>query len=276
MASTAPEDDTVYGAYIQARPWLEGWIQLHWTHIEDKYLYGNEEDNLYALEFWHNLEERFQIHALYSRLYEDERDLLLRINYYDHEHDLIVQGSYYELLSTQGIHTIDFDPYFASLKEYYPYRQANFTISKGWGERFEIDGGIFGRMLSDKNDESEFNHEFIRYFVTFYLYDLPVEGMEAGATGEVWESYTEGDKIISGDVEAGYLVNDKFKFSVGTDYSLYKYDYYLDSEQNEVRTYYSKLRYTPLEGLAFNLNYQFESDNFDRYHRLETGFKVSF
>jgi len=276
LYDSGPRENYLVGAFLQSRPWPGGRIRLHYNHTDEDNDYVEETDNLYSLELWQVLEHGFQINAAYTRIDEKDRDAMLRVYYYNVEKDLILQGSYFELLSTQEIRTVYHDPFFSSTKKYYPYRQANLTFSKGAGEHLLVDGGISGRMLKDDDREGQYNHEFLRYYLGLYLSDYPSRGMEAGVTGEVWESYTLENRISSVDAELGYRLNDKFEFSVGTDYSLYKYDYYLDSERDQVRTYYAGLKYKPLENLVFDLDYQYENDDYDDYKRFEMEIRYDF
>ena len=59
-------------------------------------------------------------------------------------------------------------------------------------------------------------------------------------------------------------------------YQLYKYDYYTDSEKDDVQTYYLSLDYSPAPRWVLDVSYQFEDDDFGDYHRVEVGAKYVF
>jgi len=57
---------------------------------------------------------------------------------------------------------------------------------------------------------------------------------------------------------------------------MYQYNYYLNSELNNVRAYWVKLGYAPVPSLKLDLKYQFEDDDFHQYSSLEIGCKYLF
>jgi hypothetical protein len=270
------DEDWLVGAFLKIRPWQRGRAQVHWTYVEEDDTHGYQKDNFYSVELWQQVKDNLRLNTRFTGLDEDPRDIQFKIDYYNQEMDLILQGSYYELLVTQEINTLVFDPYYSSAMQYFPYRQIGLIFYKGIGEHTAIDGGVWARILKNEDDEGEYNHEFIRYFASVYVDDVPKDGLEFSISGEVWESYTKEEITYSVDAEAGYEFSDKLKVFLGTDYSFYKYDYYLDTERDEVRTYYGRLKYKPVKNIVLDLNYQYEDDDFSDYYRLKADIRWIF
>lgn len=280
------QEDVIGGAFIKVRPWKGGKIGVHWTHVEDEYLYGKEKNDFYAFEIWQALSQRLRVHAKYTRIEEEDRDVIASASFYDPGQDLMIQGSYYELLETEKNRAVEFDPFYVSAREYFPYRQYRLLASKGIGEHVSVEGGFDMRSLKDEGDRSNYNHEFFRYFAVLYLIDFPVDGLEISGTGEVWDSKDQIEQIESYGGEVSYEFIERAKASLGTYYSLYKYDYYLNKEKDRVQTYYAGLKYSPREGFGFKVNYEYENDDFDdknfkgdeveKYQTLKVELKYSF
>lgn len=269
------ENDVVYGAWVQARPWAGARVRADYAHVDDDNLYGEQNDDFVALSAWQQLGPYARVHAFYSRLEDQNRDLQLDAVYYNPEMDFMVMASYYELLETQKIQSIDFDPFYAALFEYYPYWQGRVIATKGIGEMFYVEGGADLRQLKDDADAGNFNHEFVRYFGTLGMRDRE-SGLAASLTGEVWDSEDQLERIesLSGDVS--YAPDKNFKISAGSYYALYKFDYYLSEEKERVQTYYTRLRYSPTEVLSLDGSYEYEDGEYDDFQTVKLGFRYSF
>ncbi|HUT53668.1 MAG TPA: hypothetical protein VM658_09770 [bacterium] len=271
-----PEGNAMYGALAQLRPWPGAKVRLDWTHADNKYLYGAENDDFYGLGWWQTVNERCRFNVNYTRLEDKDRDLRAGAVYYNPAKDVLIQVRYYELLEPQKIYAIDFDPFYAPLGEYAPYWQVSALIYKGLGDKYGVEAGVDGRKLKEANDESKFNHEFLHYYVTLLLNNAAREGWQASVTGEVWDSYTNEDLVQTYGADLTYKSPKKMKFSVGTDYSLYKFDFYLDTEQEQVRTYYARLRYSLTDNFKADLQYRYEDGEFDDFNWLEIGATYEF
>jgi hypothetical protein len=271
-----PSGNAMYGALAQVRPWQGARVRLDWTHADNRYLYGAEHNDFYGLGWWQNVTGHFRFNVNYTRLGDQNRDVQAGAVYYNPDQDLLIQGRYYGLLEPQKIYAIDFDPFYAPLGEYVPYHQASAMIYKGLGEKFGVQGGVDGRWLKDKDQESKFNHEFLHYYLTLLLNNAAREGWQASVTGEVWDSYTNQDLVETYGADLTYRSPRKMRFSMGTDYSLYHYDYYSDTEQQQVRTWYTRLSYNWTDGFRTDLKYRYEYGEFGDFHWLEIGATYEF
>lgn len=269
LFESSPEGDVLAGAYVQGRPWKGGRARFDYMHASDETTLGVSRDDLFGAAIWQSLGDHVHLHALYTFLEDRSRDLLLRGTYQQPEWDFRIQGSYYELITAQRDLALEFDPFFSAAFEHSPYRQTRWLASKGLGEHFAVEGGIDLRRLKDLNDEGAFNRDFERYFLTPSVHDFPAKGLSASITGEIWDS--RGRDIRSAGADVSYQFNSKLKTSIGTYYSLYKYDFFADRERDHVQTYYFKVVYKWIRDLRTDLEYEFEDDEFDEYHVLRVG-----
>lgn len=271
--------DYLAGAFVQVRPWTGGRVRADYMRVQDDRRDGDFGDDLFGLSAWQSVTEYVQLHAAYTRLETRDRDVQFRVTFYEPEWDLQLQASYYQLLARQTQYSIEFDPFYSALFELDRYWQLSLLLYKGLGEHFAVDVGLDLRELIDTSDEGPFNHEFRRYFGTFQVMDLPVKHLTLSVTGEGWEG-SEGsgsqDHIYSVYGDAAYQWCKEFRTQVGSSYAHYKYDYFLDSERTDVRTYYAKLRFDPWDFLRVGLEYQYEEDDLAHYHMVATELRLMF
>lgn len=268
--------DFVLGGYIQLRPWQGARGRLEHMYIEDDFRFQDNENHLSSLRLWQNVGP-VDLYASYSHQELRERDMQFRATYRDTELDLVVQGSYYQLLRTRRDLAVDIDPFVNVMFDYIPYHLAHFVASKGFGTegmRIVIDAGCDVRWVHNETDATAFNREFERYYVTPTFEDLPLEGMSFSVTGELWNS--GGRDYQSAGMDVSYAVGGGIDASVGTYYSLFKYDLFDNAERDRVQTYFARLKGEVAPDTKVRLEYEFENDEYDRYHKLQVGLQWSF
>ena len=59
--------------------------------------------------------------------------------------------------------------------------------------------------------------------------------------------------------------------SIGSSYSLYKYDYFANDERDDVQTYYVRLDCKATESFDADLAYEFEDTNSNDFQTLRVG-----
>jgi hypothetical protein len=269
--------DSLLGAFAQAKPWPGGKAQLSFMHAQDRTESGEFEDDHLAASLWQSIGEHVSLHARYARLSDSGGNITARVTLIEPLSDLSVQASYYQLFEEEVRSAVEFDPYCSSLGELKPFWHANLLVQKGFGEHLTAEAGFEFRRLKDTSNESAFNHEFARYFATLSLSDLPIEGLSLTLNGDCWDTYRPpgGDNwTVGGDIDYG--IGEKLKASLGTAYSLYKYDYDIERERDDVRTYYAGVKFWPIKMLMLGLSYDIEDDDFELYHTLKGELKVTF
>jgi hypothetical protein len=188
---------------------------------------------------------------------------------YDPERDLMIRASYYELLETQDHLALELDPLFGALLELFPYEQAGLLASKGITDWLLLEGGVDVRNVSDEDDEGEFNRDFSRYYVNVGLLDLTSHEIDLTITGDSYDSDRSDVRTWGADVS--WDATERLETAVGSYYSLYKYDLFLNEERDDVRTYYVRLDYEQTRNLSFDLDYEFEDEDLDDYHTVKVG-----
>ena len=265
---SSPEGDVIVGVSGQARPWRGSRLRLDWMHLEDESLLGENRDDLAAVALDQSFSPGFQVGGEYSLLEGEQRDFRLRASAYSAQSDLTAEVSFYKLLRAQGERAIPFDPFFATLFELFPYWQSRMLLSKGFEAGVTLAAGLDLRRVEDSNDLGEFNRDFERYHLTTTFDELPAE-LELSLTGELWES--DQSDIRSWGLDLRRQLTDELAATVGTYFSLFKYELYTDSEREDVRTWYTALAWRRAKGPRFDLRYELEDADLDQFHYLRLG-----
>lgn len=263
---SSAEGDGLFGAYATTRPWTRARLRLDYQRLSDETATRDVDNDLYSVELYQGVGEDLDLYGSYSRLDSDERDYRLRATYLDLEHDLTVQVAYYELLQTQADLALEINPFYSSLLEYFPYREGQLLVTKGLSEEVTLQGGASLRRLSDQDDEGEFNREFERYYLTVSMRELLAEDLDLDVTGEVWDD--DQDSVTSWGASLTKAFDERWEASLGTYYSLYKFDLFDVRERNDVQTYALEVEYDHTKNLSFAARYEYEDDEIDDYHGL--------
>jgi hypothetical protein len=122
-----------------------------------------------------------------------------------------------------------------------------------------------GRLLTE-DQPTQFNRNYGNAYLLFDATDIGVSGPFVSAIVEYHFGLSEpevgDDTQLTVGGSAGYE-GKQFKGTLGTYFSRYKYDYYVDvQELVNVREYFGEFRYDPLKWLSIRLRYELE--RFDR------------
>lgn len=271
---SSPDNDMIVGVALESNPWRGSKLRLDWMHVRDDYVSGLQQDHLLAATFRQVLFDSTNLYARWTGFTDSNRDVTARIHQLVPDWDLEISASYRELFHTQRERAIEFDPYFTSLREYRPYRQAEIRASKLFGEHFSIDAGFLGRELAHDSDESVYNHEFLRWFVYPTVTDWPIEGMDITLFADFWDSQDDDIYSLGGEIELA--LGDSVELSLGSTYELYRYDFFDDRERDHVRTYYGRVAWEINESLDLRARYEFEDSEFDDFHTFMVEIRLSF
>lgn len=266
--------DLVAGVFGRARPWKGGRVRLDWMHLEDEYRLGSYDNDLLGVNVWQTLGKQLTLEGEYTRLEERDRDARLTANYVDRASDLSLQVSFYRLLEEQRDFALAADPFFASLQELSPYSQVGLLASKAVTESLDLDVGVDVRRLDDSSDEAEFNHEFEHYFANASFSDLGRDDLSLTLTADYWED--DQQDVSTWGADLTHQIDAELRGSLGSYYSLYKYDLFLDSERDDVRTYYLKLRWERSKALRWDAAIEYEDDDLEEYTTMRLGARWTF
>jgi hypothetical protein len=258
--------DVVGGLYAQASPWEAGRVRMDWMHLVDEESSGESSNDLLSLALWQGLGERLQVHGGYTHLDGESRDVTLRGTWTDAEQDLQIQASYYGLLEGQADLALELDPYFETLGALFPYDQARLMAAKRLNERIGLQAGVDLRRVHDSGDVGMFNRDFERFFGTVTLEDVLPAELVLALTGEVWDG--NGSSIDTWGADLSRAFGEDFTGSVGSAFALYKSDLFATTESENVRTWYTRLRWRSSESTRWDLRYDAEDTDLDWFHML--------
>ena len=257
-------DDVVGGLAAGARPWRGGRLRFDWMHLEEQTALSDLRDDLLAASLWQTLGTTSG-HVRWTWLEGDSRDVQVQARGTVPEADLLLSANYFEQFITLGRLPVEIDPFFESAFVYRPYRQVNLLASKGFGEQFSLDAGFDFRRLSSSSDEGQFNREFEHLFLTPIVHGSDGE-WSFSVTGDLWRSDEEETSTVTADFTVD--LSDRVRASVGSGYSLFKFDTFTGMEQDHVRDVYLRLDYAITPATNLDFTYSYESDDLEDYHTM--------
>jgi hypothetical protein len=107
--------------------------------------------------------------------------------------------------------------------------------------------------------------------------DLFLNNLSGTLLLEQWDSQGQSFNSIGADLSYKIKKNKKeARISIGTNYSLYKYDYYTElGVQEHVRTWYLTGKYPLNKGFSVNGTYEYEQ-SFETFQTLRLGMRYDF
>ena len=265
---TSRSGDQVFGAWTELKPWSRALVRLDYVHLEDEERLGSGNNDLLQLALGQALGEQLRFDATYSRLENEDRDASLRAVWADAESDATVSATFYRLIEPQNTLALELDPLTSALLELEPYWEARISASKGVNEHLRLDAGYDARRLANGIEESTFNHELDRAYLSGTVLELPLE-LEFTLTGETWDSSSDEFRTWGADVTRRF--GDDQRISVGTSYALYKVDVFQEDEREDVRTTYVRWRVKRTEGWGWDTSYEYEDDPGEDLQVLRVG-----
>lgn len=270
LFESSPSGDFTGGAYTSLRPWRGGKVRFDYMHLEDDTQLGEHQDDLLALGVRHHLGETLQLEGDYSWLEGTRRDMTLRGSWFDLGYGVSARASYYELFQQQGDLSLELNPFYNTLRTFYPYRQTRLELTKTLGEWLDCYVGADLRRVDDEMDIGQFNRDFDRYHASLVLIDLLPLDSSLSFRGEMWDS--PSNDISTWGVDLDSELGGGLRSALGSYYSLYKYYSDIDLEREDVRTYYAELRKTLFDDATdWSVRYEYENSEYDIYHTLRVG-----
>jgi hypothetical protein len=267
LYESSPEGDRVYGALAEAHPWTGARARLDVMHLEDEIQLGTQKNDLLGLGLWQNIGQELQLWTRYNRLEEESRDGELGATWYDRSSDLLLQARYKEQFNTQNLLAEELDPFFTTLISYAPFRQSSLLATKGFDDDFELLAGADVRRLGDDADAGAFNREFERYHLGGTAHHVAgVPGLSVGLTGESWQA-DESDSLSWG-LDVTRKLDETWRVSGGTYYALFKDDFLLGEEREDVRTWYLNVRCRRSPKLTWSVGYELEDGDIEDFQTV--------
>jgi hypothetical protein len=154
-----------------------------------------------------------------------------------------------------------------------PYHYFTLDLQKAIGdEDVWISAGTQWRVLGSGDEESAFNHSYHRQYLGAIFEDLTKLDLRFSIQAEYWAVFdgNNDDSIFTFVGGVAYDIPDAYRLSLGTSYSLFKYDYFLDvDEKQDVYTVQANGRYYVRPG--YYVQGRYELDIYDIHeHRFVT------
>ena len=294
---SSSDGDWISGVSAEIKPLEHSTLRFDYISTSDNNIdIGDHHDNLLIFSVWQNIKQWWNVFGRYSMLDSVSRDFQIRSSWNFSSIDLDIQFSYYKQAQRLDNYTIEFDEFVPLMGGYEPYDQYTMDIYKGIGDHLGVNMGFSFRELADESDERQFNHDYERYYLTFTVFDFPVKGLTLSVTGDDYE--TAGDDVQSLSFDATKNFNKRLKISVGSYYSLYKFDNSTapvltrtgnlltnrflvngsinETERDNVRSYYLKIKKKLFDRWEITGKYELEKFDSDTFHTVETGLKLNF
>ncbi|MFO1053100.1 MAG: hypothetical protein U1F36_12875 [Planctomycetota bacterium] len=266
--------DWTFGAYGEGRFWTGGRVRIDWMHLEDEAVLGAHKNDLFTAGAWQNLCKGVDVDFQYGRLEDRDRDIRARLSFDDPDDTFTARLSYYQLLNTQRDLVVDLDPFFNALHDEFPYSQIGLLLTKGVTEKVDIQANVDARRLADRADAGTYNHDYERVYFTLDCRDVAVDGLQVALTGDLW--HADNQEVYTWGVDVEKALTDELTASLGSYYSLYKFDLYLASERDNVRTWFFKLREKPSKEMSFDASYELEDSDIGKDHVFKVGMQWRF
>ena len=213
---------------------------------EDPVVYPAQtlEDHLVGGTIWQPFGKNTRFFGRFTLLNGDANELHLRLRWRNKEGTWVLLGEWYQLFQRLYNVTNDLTPYVPMLGSFDPFFRA--TVKATWRPRPDmiVELGAAWRVLDDKEDEGTFNHEWFNYYVSFTWVELVKDKVDLTITASGYESDAASNQtVVTSNIDV--RLKDKWLLSLGVDYALYKYDWFNDSEDENVWTYRGELRWDP-------------------------------
>ena len=143
-----------------------------------------------------------------------------------------------------------------------PYHNVTLDITKGlYKDYLWVSGGTEWRLLDSGEEETEFNHSYNHEYLALIVESMSMRGMHFSVQADRWKVMDDDndDTISTFTGEIGYRKPETINISIGSSYSLYSYDYFIDTdEKTDVYTVYSDVRYYVKPELYLDARYELD------------------
>ena len=276
----AEGDDTLAGAGLDIAAGSTTSFSLDYLAINDKRDYlelKDVQDKLLSLNIWQKFSPSVKAIARYRQQNGDARDLNVRLLGTFPVSGTEFSANYLRQFNAQLAQSNPLSPFVDVVGSSEPFQTTEVKVRQFFGKRYAFDIVYARRDLVGDAQPGQFNREYTRAAAGFEVDDLFVRKLVLTLTGDGWKS--DGRSSGAAGVDIGYAFGKKgalAKVNVGTYYSLYKYDYYLQpSERTDVRTYYLTAKVPVAKHVAVNLNYEFEQ-SLEDYQIFKAGIRYDF
>ncbi len=257
------------GIWGEARPWDGGRLRTEWVHVDDERDGQEFTDDMVGFSAWQSVGRSTLLHARHNLLDGRSLDVHARVQTDLEDLGLSLQVAYTELLNTQVRQTLEFDPFWNSLFDLNPYRQFSASLTQMLSSQVDLTGGFDVRRLTDTADEGQFNRDYERYYGTITWFDDPEdETVSVSASVDAYRA-SQGDDVLAIYGDVTWQVATDWETSLGTDYSLYRYDWQFQAERQDIYSAYLRVEHDLAEDWSARVQYRIEDAAGDLFHTFE-------
>jgi hypothetical protein len=273
--------DTLEGAGIDYLPLPSTGMSADFLAVKDKREFTPEDATIYdrmvSLKVWQVFDPYTRVAAKYRFLDGEPRDLSLNASTVWTGGDVDATVSYFRQFRPQEELTTELSLYYDVIGVSAPYQSIDIKVRKFFAERAAVDAGYFKRALLESSDEGPFDKEFWRAFLDVEVMDLLLNNLSATLLVEQWESRGRSYDAAGADISYKIKKNkQEARISIGTNYSLYKYDHYAElGLREQVRTWYVNGKYPLNHGFSVSGGYEYEHGS-EKYQTLRLGMRYDF
>lgn len=265
LFDTSLEGDWIFGAGVSFTPWRGASLEISDVYLEDQNnLYGGNTANLLAVEGSQRLSCWGTLRGAYQHLDAEPRRASVSLDAYLARYDATLRAALFTQILNEREQVYDIDPYFAILIDQAPYWDARLSAGKGLTRCLHLEGGLHTRKLYDQADQGVFNREFVTVYGTLSSKGWPWNSLGLALTGEWWSAEAQEDVFALG-FEADWRSGRRWRFTAGTDYSLYRTDFYAAAERYHNYGWYLRTRWQPRACWELDGSVRVDDDDFDTY-----------
>jgi hypothetical protein len=273
--------DTVGGAGVDYRLTPGLVLSADWVALSDTRQFdpndGTVKDRVASFQIRQQFESFLQYSIKYRQLDGEAGDLLVATRAALPSWDAELSVSYLRQFHEEAELTTDLSPYYDVMGSSAPFQSIDVRARKTVADRISFDVGYFRRALLHQSEEGPFNKEYSRSYLSGDVADLFVPGLSWTLTVERWDTGTT--RTVTYGTDFTYRRKRQghdARISVGSYYSLYKYDYYNElGLRDDVRTYYVDARFPLSRSFSLNGRYEFERAIED-YQTARVGMRYDF
>lgn len=276
-------DDLLGGAGLDLRPTTLTGLSLDYLTVRDErtFIAANDvvQDRFFSLKLTQRFAQYNRVTAKYRYLNSEPRDAALHAAAVYPEGEAELSAGYFRQFRAQNELSNELSLYFDVIGRSSPYESYDIRIRKFFGSILAVDLGYFKRALLDADqDRGPFDREFTRTYADAEVSDLIVPGLSWTIIAEWWKSGERKFRTLGSDLSytGGKKAGKQAKISIGTSYSLYRYDYYIElGAREQVRTYYLTSKYPLGPRLSLNAGYELEHGTQD-YQTVKAGMRYDY
>jgi hypothetical protein len=269
--------DAVFGAALQLDPVSNLRVRFDHLYIKDQAEpllspFGNRKDYLMGGSLWWDPNRVYSLTGRVTAFFDQIRDMQVGIAVKPEETGFQLRMNFASQFKSSEVRVSDLDTY-SVVGVYQPYNEFFIRAAQALGEHFALDGGFQLRSLRNQQTASAFNHGFERIYLSASTFDLLNPGLSLNATGDYYKGEDNAlkDNNFGGSFSVTQELKDrKYRINAGTAYYLYRYNLYLGNESADVQTYFARLDVRLLKQLETRLGYEFEHNNIDSFHTVDT------